>query len=121
MGISTNFAPACAPRGSHALYVEATLPRRSPPRCADLWPRIRRGLERAGFLRRGQEPEALDIIHVPVAYVLYDRTRARVLPGILAALEEHGVHSVGRYGAWEYSTMEDALRQGRETAARLRR
>ena len=116
VGISSNFAPANAPPGHHALYVEATLPFGSRTGCAELWGRMRRGLERAGFLRRGEQPAVLDLIHVPHAYVLYDRHRARVLPGILRALAERGVHSIGRYGAWEYSAMEDALTQGRETA-----
>ncbi len=119
VGISSNFAPACAPQGSHALYVEATLRPEAPPRCAELWPALRRGLERAGFLRRGEEPEALDLVHVPHAYVLYDRPRARLVPEILARLAARGVRSIGRYGAWEYSAMEDALRQGREAAASI--
>ncbi|HEY5998098.1 MAG TPA: FAD-dependent oxidoreductase [bacterium] len=116
VGVSTNFAPANAPAGHHALYVEATLPFGARAGCQELWPRIRRGLERAGFLEPGEEPATLDLIHVPYAYVLYDRHRARVLPGIHAALAERGVHSIGRYGAWEYSAMEDALAQGREAA-----
>ena len=47
--------------------------------------------------------------------------RRRVLPHIHGELEKFGIHSIGRYGSWEYSTMEDALRQGRETARKLRR
>jgi len=35
------------------------------------------------------------------------------------ALAERGVHSIGRYGLWEYSAMEDALAQGREIARRI--
>ena len=119
VGVATNFAAANAPSGHHALYVEATLPFGTRTGCDELWPRIGRGLERAGFLEPGEKPAVLDLIHVPHAYVLYDRHRARVLPGILAALAEHGVHSIGRYGAWEYSAMEDALAQGMETARRI--
>jgi len=42
-----------------------------------------------------------------------------VLPGILRELESRGVHSIGRYGAWEYGTMEDALWQGMEASRRI--
>ena len=38
----------------------------------------------------------------------------------LAYLEHHGIFSVGRYGAWEYSAMEDALWHGRQAAERAR-
>jgi protoporphyrinogen oxidase len=116
VGCTTNFAPASAPPGHHALYVEATLPFGARTGCRELWPRLRLGLERAGLLGRGEAPAVVDLVHVPHAYVLYDRHRSRVLPGILRALEERGVHSIGRYGAWEYGTMEDALAQGLETA-----
>lgn len=118
-GIATNFAPSCAPAGHHGLYVEATLPPGRAPGCADLWPAVRSGLERAGLLLAGEQPAVLDRIHVPCAYVLYDRHRSRVLPGIHAALRSRGVHAIGRYGAWEYSSMEDALRQGAEAARSL--
>lgn len=122
VGLPSNVSPALAPPGAHILSVETTLPfgGRGERGCAALWPRIRRGLERAGLLHRGEEPAVLDLLHVPYAYVLHDRHRARVLPGILAELAARGLHSIGRYGAWEYSTMEDALRQGRDTASRLR-
>jgi hypothetical protein len=119
VGYTTSFAPASAPPGRQSLYVEATLPFGARAGCRELWPRLRRGLEQTGLLRVGEEPEVVDLIHVPYAYVLYDRHRARALPGILRALEEHGVHSIGRYGAWEYASMEDALRQGRDVARRI--
>jgi len=119
VGITTNVAASMAPEGCHVLSVEATLPFGARAGCRERWAALRRGLERAGLLEPGEEPAVADIIHVPHAYVLYDRHRARVLPGILRELEARGVHSIGRYGAWEYATMEDALRQGMEVARRI--
>jgi protoporphyrinogen oxidase len=119
VGIPTNVAPALAPRGCHVLSVEATLPFGTRRGCSERWGEIRGGLERAGLLEPGEEPAAVDLVHVPYAYVLYDRARARVLPGILRELESRGVHSIGRYGAWEYGTMEDALWQGVGAARRI--
>jgi protoporphyrinogen oxidase len=119
VGVTSNFAPRSVPPGCHSLYVEATLPFGAASGCHTLWPAIRRGLERAGLLRQGEEPAVLDLLHVPYAYVLYDRHRARVLPGILAELRRRGIHAIGRYGAWEYAAMEDALWQGMTTAAAL--
>ncbi len=119
VGFTTSFAPRSAPPGHQSLYVEATLPFGARAGCRELWPRLRRGLESVGVLLPGEEPALVDLVHVPYAYVLYDRHRARVLPGILGALAERGVHSIGRYGAWEYAAMEDALWQGMETARRI--
>jgi hypothetical protein len=52
--------------------------------------------------------------------VLYDRHRARHLPRILDTLRQHGIDSTGRFGAWEYSSMEGAMRAGAEAAERAR-
>jgi protoporphyrinogen oxidase len=119
VGITTNVAPALAPPGCHVLSVESTLPFGTRSGCRERWDATRRGLERAGLLGRGEAPAVVDLVQVPYAYVLYDRHRARVLPGILRELEARGLHSIGRYGAWEYGTMEDALAQGMETARRI--
>jgi hypothetical protein len=53
-------------------------------------------------------------------YVIYDRHRKVELPRILAYLREHGIEPVGRYGRWEYSTMEAAILEGREVAERCK-
>jgi protoporphyrinogen oxidase len=119
VGITTNVERSLAPAGCHTLSVEATLPFGARTGCRERWGAVRRGLERAGLLERGEEPAVVDLIHVPHAYVLFDRHRARVLPAILSELESRGVYSIGRYGAWEYGTMEDALRQGMEAARRI--
>jgi len=52
--------------------------------------------------------------------VLFDRHRASALPAILAELESRGIHSIGRYGRWEHTSMEDAIAQGRQLAEKLR-
>jgi len=34
-------------------------------------------------------------------------------------LKEKNIYSVGRYGGWKYSTMEEAILEGKEVAERL--
>jgi hypothetical protein len=55
----------------------------------------------------------------PYAYVLYDFRREPALRLIFRELGRRGVESIGRYGAWKYSFMEEALLDGRDCAARL--
>lgn len=57
---------------------------------------------------------------IPVAYVLFDQEHAFARAQVLAHLDRHGVRVAGRYGRWEYSSMEDALISGREAARALR-
>ncbi len=70
----------------------------------------------AGFLSQGQDLEYLGWMKIPFAYVIYDSFRAKWVPRLLEYLRDQNIFSIGRYGRWEYSTMEDALKQGRDAA-----
>jgi len=58
-------------------------------------------------------------LKIPCAYVIYDAQRSLVLPAILSALAKNGISSIGRYGAWKYSFMEESVKEGLETAKKL--
>ncbi len=53
---------------------------------------------------------------IPTAYVLFDLNHSRARQTILDHFAQHGVQVAGRYGRWEYSSMEDALLTGRDAA-----
>jgi hypothetical protein len=53
------------------------------------------------------------------AYVVYDHRWERARGRILGWLEARGIKSIGRYGDWNYSAMEDALVRGRTCAREL--
>jgi protoporphyrinogen oxidase len=124
VGFYSNFMEA-AP-GKSALYLEITLP-------GPVGAEERRDLEyyctRAAAEFRGMplyrdrehRIEAVEPMLIEHGYVIYDRARRERLPGILAWLREQGIEPLGRYGRWEYSTMEDAIRQGREVAEEIKR
>jgi len=118
-GFPMNFAPELGRSGCSSLYVEIShRPAVRMPE-AELLRQVRRGLERAGILRATDSFVVQDVKDIHYAYVLFDRHRARVLPEILLELERRGIHSIGRYGRWEHTSMEDAISQGKQTAARL--
>jgi protoporphyrinogen oxidase len=56
---------------------------------------------------------------IPVAYVLFDHAHAKARATVLDHLAGRGIGVAGRYGLWEYSSMEDALLSGREAARKL--
>lgn len=56
---------------------------------------------------------------IDCSYVIYDYNRNEVLKKIFSYLESKEIFSVGRYGAWEYSNMEDALLHGKKVAEKL--
>jgi len=60
------------------------------------------------------------IITIPHAYVIFDHWRDQHLTLVLKTLlDSYHIHSVGRYGAWKYASMQDALLDGKETAHKL--
>jgi protoporphyrinogen oxidase len=87
---------------------------------AELIRQVRAGMERAGIFKADDRIVVADVKDIRYAYVLFDRHRARALPAILSELESRGIHSIGRYGRWEHTSMEDAIAQGRQLAAKLR-
>jgi len=80
-----------------------------------------KGLIACGILRPSDELSTFICLHIPYAYVVYDKFRKENLPAILRFLRNEGIYSIGRYGAWEYSTMEGAILQGKWVAENLNR
>lgn len=56
---------------------------------------------------------------IPHAYVLYDAAYGAAKAEILSFLKHAGILTAGRYGQWEYSSMEDAVLAGRACARQL--
>lgn len=59
------------------------------------------------------------IIHIPHAYVIYDQWRDRNIGKILARLQSNAIHSIGRYGAWKYASMQESILDGKQMADAL--
>jgi hypothetical protein len=57
---------------------------------------------------------------IKFAYATYDKNRKRSVETINKFLLSKNIYSIGRYGRWEYSAMEDAILQGLDLAALLK-
>jgi protoporphyrinogen oxidase len=118
VGSPTNYSRGVAPRGCSSLYVEVARRRDELFDEAEILDEIVEGLRKARILRGGDHILAKEVLVLDPAYVIYDHFRKERLPGILSELERHEIVSTGRFGAWEYGSMETAMRQGREAALR---
>jgi protoporphyrinogen oxidase len=119
VGSPTNYSSGVAPEGCSSLYVEVARRRDEPLDEAVLMEEVLESLRRAKILRRGDRILAREVLVLDPAYVIYDHFRQQALPSILRILERYSVISTGRFGAWEYGSMESALKQGRDAAQRL--
>ncbi|HEY5961422.1 MAG TPA: hypothetical protein VIV60_32915, partial [Polyangiaceae bacterium] len=109
------FSPEMAPPGMACLYVE--LVSREEPALERLWPAVEAGLLEMGFLESANDVAFCRIRALDYAYVIYDGARDRALPAIEDYLHSLGIVSSGRYGGWNYSSMEDAFEFGERAAA----
>jgi protoporphyrinogen oxidase len=119
-GFPMNFSPLLGRPGCSSMYVEMSHKPTEQQSAEQLIGRVRTGLEQAGILRPDDELVVSDVKDLNYAYVYFDRHRAQAVPAILAELERRGIYSVGRYGRWEHTSMEDAIGQGKQVAERLR-
>ena len=118
VGSYSNVAPHLAPAGHGSLYVETSAAGPDVDWGA-LLPRIRAGLVEAGLLPSEDAIVVEDPRLIPVAYVVFDHACHEARAEVTGFLEEAGILPIGRYGAWTYGSMEDAMINGREAAAAL--
>lgn len=107
-----------APPGASSFYVEFSY-RSSKPQAAWIGKETVRYLKRLGWVRLEKEIAVRVDLDLPEAYVIYDAHREKIVPVLLRVLQKHGVHCAGRFGLWEYGSMESAIQQGRNAARRL--
>jgi protoporphyrinogen oxidase len=117
VGCYTEFSDALAPPGCSSLYVE--LANREPPHLEQLLPRIYSNLQELGVIRSPADVRFARLRKLDYAYVIYDFAYEQALATIRPFLEASQVTSTGRYGGWNYSSMEDALQFGRSAARAL--
>ncbi len=73
------------------------------------------------FLQLNPQHKTVEkVLHLEHAYVIYDTWREKHLHSLLASLEAFNIHSIGRYGAWKYSSMQEAYQDGKTVAATIK-
>ncbi len=110
VGSYSNFSKAMAPRGKGSLYVE--LASRSPVNMKTLMPKVITGLTEMGIIKTPSDIAFARARFIKHAYVVYDQKYSVAVNRIHKWLIQRDIHSVGRYGKWEYAAMENAVEQG---------
>jgi protoporphyrinogen oxidase len=119
IGFSHNFSPNQAPAGCSAIYAEVGYSDWKPLNRFGLVERIKMDLMKAGILKSSDRVLAELCLDIPCAYVIYDLQHRHSSELVRRFLRENGIFTIGRYGAWEYSGMEDAIWQGRQAAEEI--
>jgi protoporphyrinogen oxidase len=106
--------PALAPQDCCSFYVEYShRGELSKKECEEF---AIADLLRSQMIHRADDVLFARASEIPHAYVLYDEQYGPAKAQILDFLEHAGIQTAGRYGQWEYSSMEDAIIAGRRCA-----
>jgi protoporphyrinogen oxidase len=120
LGFWHNICAALAPTGHSALYAELSF---MPGRDSRATVARRREAAVAGICTLlGISRDEIILEHdllLHHAYVIYDQWRKRNITGLLRRLTLDNIHSIGRFGEWKYSSMQEAVLDGRTIAATL--
>ncbi|MCP3138515.1 protoporphyrinogen/coproporphyrinogen oxidase [Pyxidicoccus xibeiensis] len=113
---SAVYAPL-APPDTSSFYVEYSHHGELSPATAEKY--AVEDLVRSQMIHSADDVLFARATEIPHAYVLYDDAYGPAKAEILRFLEHAGILIAGRYGQWEYSSMEDAILAGRACARAL--
>jgi len=114
VGCYSHFSQTLVPPGKGSLYVE--LADRREPVLGELMPEVTRGLCEMGVIAGPADIAFARLRRIDHAYVIFDHRYYDATATVQAFLAEQRIVAAGRYGAWNYSSMEDALLFGDEAA-----
>lgn len=119
VGFPMNFSKAVAPEGTSSMYIEITYGPGQKPDPEEAYNRSIADLERCGILRAGDRILTRLDLDIKYAYIIFDEHRQAHLKNLIDYLESRDIHTAGRYGQWDYYSMEDSIRSGKTIAEKV--
>jgi protoporphyrinogen oxidase len=101
------------------MYIEITYQPGQKPNVEEAYARSLADLERCGILRAGDRILTRVDLDIKSAYVIFDEHRQNHLQTLIDYLESRDIHTAGRYGRWDYYSMEDSIRSGKAIAEKI--
>lgn len=115
VGFYSNIGTGMCTPGHSGIYVEVGLPSEEVDGTNlvhDLQPKVMKSLEDLGWI--DSRDVTCVVIHVMRhAYVHLTPQRDKAMDAILKRLREFQVFPIGRYGQWDYTSMEDSMESAR--------
>lgn len=120
VGCCSNISNALAPENTSSLYIEISSRPEKKKSIEQITAETIEGLKMCGILKKTDSIIEKNYIEIEHGYVIFDKFREKILPDIFSFLEKNNIFSIGRYGSWTYSAMEDSILKGKEIAETLR-
>ncbi|HRU38866.1 MAG TPA: FAD-dependent oxidoreductase [Candidatus Goldiibacteriota bacterium] len=116
IGFPSEVSVSCAPAGCSSVFAEVSFKGRVPRGIDE---RIVSGLADMGIIKKRSDIICMLPMILKNAYVIYDREREGAVSYMEKELLKAGILLAGRWGKWEYSSMEDAIIEGMAAAEKI--
>lgn len=119
VGFPMNFSNTVTPPETSSMYVEIThrpSGRISPD---EAFERAVVDLQKCGILRKDDRILTRQILDISPGYVVFDEHRQTHLQKLIDYLASRHVYTAGRYGRWDYFSMEDSILSGKTAAEQI--
>jgi protoporphyrinogen oxidase len=120
VGFPMNFSASVAPEGTSSTYIEITHQPHEKLNVDELFDRSIRDLRKCGILHDGDRILTRHVLDIRFAYVVFDQHRQAHVQGLIDYLESRDIFTAGRYGRWDYYSMEDSILSGKAAAEKIR-
>lgn len=117
VGCWTNFTKSAAPHNHSSLYCELSyMP--GTLSSSTLTKRVNRSIDLLSklFSFSHHDIDTIKNLTLEHAYVIYTQGRKKKLSKLLEELKTHSIVSAGRFGEWKYSSMQEAILDGKKVA-----
>lgn len=112
IGCSSNAAPSLAPKNKSSIYLEVSNWHKKKMNDIEIKNAARNFLKNMKIIKKNSDIEVEQLNHVKYGYVIFDKNYKKVKNKALKFLEKNKIFSIGRYGLWKYSSMEDSMLDG---------
>jgi len=116
IGFPMNFSDSVAPDGTSSMYIEITHRPGEKLNVEEALERSIQDLQYCRILRSGDRVLTLHVLDIHYAYVVFDHQRQAHLQSLIEYLESRDIFTAGRYGRWDYYSMEDSILSGKSAA-----
>ena len=120
VGFFHNFSNNLAPSGKSAIYTEVAYSENKPINKHKIVSRIINDLKASGVLSKKNRVSVLDINDIKYGYPIYDQHYSQATTAIKEFLLRNKIIACGRYGSWQYMSMEDAILDGKQAADKIK-
>lgn len=118
IGFPHNFSDYMAPKNHSSIYIEISYDSQKGINIQKAMEQSVSNLLKLKLLQHPEQIAVKNIIDITYAYVIFDHNRQKCLSAIKDYLKSEGIYTAGRFGSWDYFSMEDAFMDGWNTASK---